>query len=736
MQSSKAPARPQPWACHCFLLENASGFGVFSCDVRPPDLSALPRSAALLSLAVAVALAAATGVQPSRAQGGGTVMDSIRYADSVAAAETLRVQDSIRVADSLAFEAEAAETEATFGTTSRSILDRSRSAGIFSYNSAYSINRTNRNWSQGADFNVESGRFQIGNVTTVAIGRETRVGRVNRNRQTRTEFAYRLSPWLRVGAGFGLQRLSDEAQTANFTPIEQANDDASGQVRFNRKFGEYPVIGLASLGYLNNEQFTQTSKGTTFSFYGGTSRAFSGGSSVNLDVSQLVSRLTSTVSDDPTYLQDDKNQNTDIKLASNLRLKSWLSADARVGAQRSTVQRPARVLEDPSDLNSEFIVVPERVNGRNDAADAALHFTFPQRTALNVSGSLSRNNQIYTAEPDRSSVAERRSLAADLRRVLFGTDAGVTFENSITDNDYTRRDPGYLESNLQRRLEGNANRALGPRTTTRLTAGIYLTRRRYEEFSSSLVGAAPPSDQDQLRARGQLNVTYRPGSRFDTGLTLGLEQNELINLAATASINNATLRTYSVTWNWSARPGTMWSVTQNNTASAAQQYFTFSPDRDQLSFIYNISTQITTQLAPKVRLDLSHLLRLQSRGSFRQDADVRRFGKSSEFNTKDLSLRLQYVAAPWLTVEAQERLAVNPNFTFEEGVSTKTSESRRTEFTATARFNYPLSPKASINGDVRRILATDRTLTFGAAPSDRAVDNDYWIGTASMRLSF
>lgn len=683
-------------------------------------------------------MAAATGVRPSRAQDGQpSAIDSIRLADSIAAAETLRVQDSVRVADSLAFEAEAQQTEATFGGSGqRSILDRKRSEGLFSYNSTYSINRTNRNWGQTADFGISWGRLEAGNVTTVNIGRETRVGRVSRNRNTRTEFAYRVSPWLRLGAGFGLQRLSDEAQTANFTPIEQANDDISAQARFNRRFGAYPVIGLASIGYLNNEQFTQQSRGRTVNLYGGTSRTFRSGSTMNLDLSQNISRLTSTVSDDATYLQDDRNSNTDVKIGSNWRIKHWVNADARLGVQRSTVQRPARIPSDPTNINSPVLVIPERVNGQNDAADGALHFQLPMRTAWNVSGSLSRNNQIYTAEPERSSVAERRSFATDVRRAFFGTDVGVLFENSIIDNDYTRRDPGYLESSLTRRLEGNLNRTLGPRTSARATAGIYLTQRRYEDFSSSLVGAAPPSDQDQLRGRGQLNVTYRPTSRFDTGLTLGLEQNELVNIARTASINNATLRTYSVTWNWSARPGSIWSVNQNNTASAAQQYFTFSPERDQLSFIYNLNTLITTQLAPKVRLDLNYLLRLQSRGSFRQEADVRRFGKSSEFNTSDLGLRLQYIASDWLTAEISQRLSVNPNYTYAEGVSTKINETRRNEFTATARFNYPFSKNASITGDVRRTLATDRTQTFGAQPGDRSVNNDYWLGTASMRVAF
>ena len=137
-----------------------------------------------------------------------------------------------------------------------------------------------------------------------------------------------------------------------------------------------------------------------------------------------------------------------------------------------------------------------------------------------------------------------------------------------------------------------------------------------------------------------------------------------------------------------------------------------------------------------MRLDLNDIIRLQSRGSFRFDGDVRRFGKSTEFNTLDLSLRAQYQLSSFSSFEIGQRLAVNPSYSFEEGVSSKTNESRRNEFTLAARFNYPFSRAATLNGDIRRVLATDRQITFGASPSDRSTNQDYWFASASFRMEF
>jgi hypothetical protein len=48
----------------------------------------------------------------------------------------------------------------------------------------------------------------------------------------------------------------------------------------------------------------------------------------------------------------------------------------------------------------------------------------------------------------------------------------------------------------------------------------------------------------------------------------------------------------------------------------------------------------------------------------------------------------------------------------------------------------PLGGSASLNGDVRRTMATDRQLTYGGAPTDRANDNDYWLANISFRKTF
>jgi hypothetical protein len=137
-----------------------------------------------------------------------------------------------------------------------------------------------------------------------------------------------------------------------------------------------------------------------------------------------------------------------------------------------------------------------------------------------------------------------------------------------------------------------------------------------------------------------------------------------------------------------------------------------------------------------VRLDLSHLVRLQSRGSFRADADVRRFGKSSEVNTLDLTLREAYTPSSFVSFEISQRLSVNPTFQFTAGHGEKSGETRRNELTFLARFNYPFSAKASLNGDVRRVLATDRQRIFGATTSDRSTNSDYWLASAGFRMEF
>jgi hypothetical protein len=221
-----------------------------------------------------------------------------------------------------------------------------------------------------------------------------------------------------------------------------------------------------------------------------------------------------------------------------------------------------------------------------------------------------------------------------------------------------------------------------------------------------------------------------------TSVTGAVEQNEVVNIGRSASINNALLRTYSVGWNWTARPGPTWTVTQNNSATAAQQYYKFTPDRDQLSFIYNLTTNVGSQLTRVVRLELTHTLRLQSRGSWRLLEAGRRFGKSSEFNTLDLNLRTIYTATDWLTLEAQQRMSSSPNFTVVEGQSIKTTDSRRTEFTGISRVSYPFNRSASLNADVRRTLATDRNRTFGEVQGARSTNNDFWLATMSFRKTF
>jgi len=702
-------------------------------SIDPPSLVALALCGAI---SLAVACGVALGVGPVGAQGRElSPIDSIKYADSLAKAESLHVNDSLATADSIEAVNELANSASSFGGA-RSILDRQRLGQPIVYNTTYSVNRTNTSWGQNIDMMVTRGNLQIGNVTSASFGRETKIGRLNRNRQTQTEFAYKVSNQLRLGGHLALTRISDEARLrGNFTGTKQDVDDIAAQARYARNFGQFPVHLVGSYGYLKSGQFDQASKGSSLNLYGSTTRAWGDRASVSFDASDQISRLQSTVASDPGFLEDDRNTNSSMHFTSNAKINKWLSADGHVSTQRSLLRRPAQVPPDPTKPEST-VTEHERINGVNDDGGAGLHFVLPKAGSLNVSGIMSKNQTVYLAQEDRTTITNHKGFTIDAHKSVFLTGLNLTFDQSLDNNDNTRRDPGYIQSSLNRRLEGDAARPLSRNTTARLNLGIYLTRQSYTDFRSAIVGAVAPSDQDQLRARGTLNLQYKPVSRYSTGLQLGYEQNDQVSLSAASSINNARLRTYSVQWNWDASPGQTWNMNQTNSATAAQQFYTFSSDRDQLSFIYTFNTMITNQLSPKVRLDLTHIVRLQSRGSFRSDGDVRRFGKTSDFNTLDLTLREQYQPTSVATFEVSERLAVNPSFNYSRGVSRKTSETRRDELNFIGRLNYPFNARANLSGDIRRILATDRAHTFGGEGTLTSTNSDYWLVTLSFHMEF
>ena len=692
-----------------------------------PRRSARPLSSWWPLLAAAVLSACvALLVRDVRAQDftGLSPADSAHLADSLAEAELQRIADSTAYADSVAMEEEAAAAEGSFGGA-RSILDRTAISGHpFNYNTTYNVNRANRVWGQTMNFRMTRGALQIANLTTTTVGREGRVGRINRSGLTQTELAYRVNPVLRVGGRFGIQRITDVSQSTSVPTTDQSNDDLSAQVRFNKKFGLFPVQSIASYGYLRNDQLEQKRRGSNFDFYLSGSGTYQPGATASFDVTQRVSNLNSTVPE-TGYEQKDRNISTLFNASTSRQFNPWVSADARLKVGRSTINRPYQDFADTTDT-----VYSEQVNGVDDAIDGGVHFLLPYRTRVNVTASARRNQNVYRIQERASLLVDGNDVHADLSKFMFGSDWTVRFGQSTTNNDYTRLDPGYVQTDLVRRLEGDGNHRLSRSTTTRFALGVYLTRRTYTGEGNT------QSDQDQLKARGSLNFTYIPSNKFDTGMTFGLEQNDIVNIKNTASINNQRLRTYSVAWNWGVRPGSFWSVSQVNTATAAQQFYTFSPSRDVVSYVYTLSTNIQTTISPKLRFDMNHLVRLQSRGSFRLEEGLRRFGKASEFNTLDLVLREQYLANEYLTLEISQRLSVNPQYEFTGLDGHKTSENRRNEFTLLGRFNYPLSVRASLTADIRRILATDRNKTFGTNPTDRSTNGDYWLVNAGFRMEF
>jgi hypothetical protein len=281
----------------------------------------------------------------------------------------------------------------------RSILDRAgRSESPFSYNTNYSVNRSNRIWGQTMDFHGTQGPLEVANLTTTSIGREGRVGRVNRSGQTQTELAYRVSPVLRLGGRFGIQRITDVSRSASVPGTDQSNGDLSAQARFNKVRGVSRAIGRP-YGYLRKDQLDQKSAART-----STSSRAARAATARAGRSRSTSRsaLEPQVDRGRDRLRVGRpQQSTNVNLSSVAQVNACVS-DASLTLSHQTVRRPLVTL-DPTTRATLFITVPEVVTTSNDGSTVA-STSPPYRTRVNVTA-----NATETSTSTREQVGRRRS---------------------------------------------------------------------------------------------------------------------------------------------------------------------------------------------------------------------------------------------------------------------------------------------------------------------------------------
>jgi len=571
------------------------------------------------------------------------------------------------------------------------------------------------------------------NRTTVTILEDPDVKRNTRNRSTQFELGYGVAQGLTTGLRLGVQRNSDIIGIREQNSIQRDQDDFSAFGRFERALAGLPVTANVNFGTANDRQPEYSQAGREFGADASTRGSLWRSVNWNLSGIYRTERMNSTApTDSGDFTSTDRSTDRSGAGGINWAPWRWLSVDLKGTARRGSLQRPENFFDPVSGASR---VVQEEVSTNNENANLGVVFRVPLGFTLNSTGSVNNTEILYAADSTRNNVSLARTFALGTADTLLGIPVKVDFQNGTSENDYTKRADGYVQKQMRRQLDLLANRRINRRTTADLKGGVSLESRRYSDFRASGPASFPPSSQDLFRAGGALNLDYRPFDKFITGLGGQIDLNRTINLASTSSISNTDQIGYQVTWRWGFTPWPIWQVTQTNSAGAQQVNYPFAPDRDQLSFIYQIRTGSVLRITPKWNFEMAYGLRYQSRGTYREQADGSRlFGKAGGSDQYDLMLRTTYRFFDWLNLEINNQRFVTENYSLPEGVRRDDNITYRRTLFGGLVANYRFRGGASLSVNVRRSLTWDsnvRNTIPPTEPSNRA--DDYWQITGSFR---
>lgn len=660
--------------------------------------------------------------------------DSVR-ADSIRQAAA----DSAALADSIA----QAEAEASvFGgadngmTSAPSLLSGGRQEHPFQYNTSYSTLRARRTWDQDADFYFRRHRLQFANRTNITIIEDPDVKRNTRNRATTFELGYSPQPGVTAGVRAGITRNSDLIGIRAANSLIRNTDQLLAFTHFDRKVGGLPLTASASYGAVNNNQPEFDSRGGQFHGDASSSGVLKGGVHWSAAGDYNSSRLNSIAPSDTglAFRSDDHSTDHSGRATLSWAPRSWFTFSANGLSKRGQTERPET---EPDPITFENVTVQERVSTNNDNADMSVHYYMPWGTSLDIKGNLLNQQNVYAQDSTRTNISKTEGFTIAALDTMLGVPLTFTFQNGSSTNDYTRRPDGYLQTSWTRSANLNGNRRVNSRTNADFSSGISLDSRRYTGFIATTASSFAPSPQDVLRATGRLKVDYSPLPNFGTGLQGQLDLTRNINLDPKTSASNTDQVGYAVTWRWGFTPLSWWTVSQDNSAGAQVVTYPFSPNQDNINYIYQLRTSSVEILSRKVSLETHYNLRYLSRGTYKADeTGARIFGKSGGSDSYDLLLRAVYTIANGVSFDISQQTNVTNNFSLPNGAKNIDTETKHRALFVNFTASPKLGEKTGVTLTLRRTLTRDENSTFGITPTTTARPDDYWIITGTMHTFF
>ncbi len=596
------------------------------------------------------------------------------------------------------------------------VFSRTRSRApvtTFTYGSTYNVQQTSNTWTNTSTFSHSRGSAIVQNNMEVRLQRITTAGRLVLN-QTRTatpQADWSITKGHSIGGGATLYRTLDYTNGAGVTQQQNRSE-------FNLKGRSLttPLRNLTSdinvlSGYENDDQTQALKRALTGEVRGRlrySMRLFTSDLNGRVRGNRAVTRARGGLVDQNARdLTHDLNgtvavlQNSPLGLVSNYRLSS------------SRVQTP---------LGDTAI---RSIETANNSLDATLKGRVDNERYMTVTASLRRTLQSNGDRTDRTG-------STALRWTVLGWGVDATYRDNRGEAIYPRSGTagGYDERSTGRSANATASRQFG-RITTKLTSDIGLDRVRYKDTSP---GASHSADRDTYRQSYRVDGKITGGRGFSNDLGLEVGLTSLVNIPGSATATNNDTRRYRAEWRWSYQLLEGLTANQMNSITAEYRFYPFAHQRDDLSLNYTTVTTLMAQVTPRLRIQMTHNLGDQPKGSYQLQNDGQYYLlPSDESRNYALSSSVDYMVSNTLSLSIAPNYTEIARFGNQNGVNVPQRRSRTLNFDGSAHLNKPIG-RGLLTGDIGRKLVSDRSTAYTNGvpqPSPRS-EQSYWSGSLAF----
>lgn len=596
---------------------------------------------------------------------------------------------------------------------------RSQAVNDFTYSTTYNLLQTQSSWLNVADYSFVYGSLFVRNATTIEMRRLKTGGAttLHQVRESTSEGGWRFNPNYSVGARAVLNGFdSDDPSTVK--NVGETRSEYQFSVRTRQRPSPRINSELNVFGGAINLSNTEQEKHGFSAESNGRFRQVSGGWFVH----ELTGRATASQS--RVLLTSSMNRQDTHDLIGNLNGNLSLFNSARVGF-KATYSLAGSDVGQPNAITGLI----ERLASNRAAVDGTVRIRLGPEGYVSLTQDLAHNDRFTALNGRSSGNASGTSIEARTSYWGWGIEGHFSTDFANGESPEVSATGGYGEKSNFRNLEGSMTRRLFGHLNTRINARIGLNSVRYH-----VIGVYPnlSVSKDQAQQSYLIDGTYIFTSEFNSGLSLEVARDQLVNIPSASTSGNKTERSYRAEWRWTYRLLAGLTATQRNTLGANYRSYNFLEDADRLDLDYGTLTTLNAVLTPRLAIDLTHSGQVQPSGGWTRLADgTYAFQPADESRIFALATRFQYTPSPVISLTIAPGYRSTQRQGNVNGVTSPQRDNRNLTFLGTANLNLPIGSKGTLSGSVGRSYYADRSTDFssGVPQLSPLSELDYWTGS-------